>query len=181
MTVTYEAVADPTGSINESSSGKSNFWDYSLSLFGVTLPPETGLAGNKMPGLANTPQPMTWAQAGAPANTFQGLGIPITPIDDKGLTNSYPLFKLVARDASNTVLAQTNIVLPVSTEMDCRACHSSGTGQAAAKPFPDWVYDPNPKHDYRLNTLKLHDQKNISNPAYIARARPVRLPQHRLV
>jgi len=168
ISVTYEATADPTGSSNESSSGKSNFWDYSSSLFGVDLAPEAGLAGNKMPGLTNTPQPMTWAQAGAPANTFEGLGIPITPIDDKGLTNTYPLFKLVARDASNIVLAQTSIVLPVSSELHCSTCHASGTGQANAKPSPDWVYDPNPKHDFRLNILKLHDQKNISNPDYIA-------------
>lgn len=168
ITVTYEATADPTGSSNESSSGKSNFWDYSFALFGVNLAPETGLAGNKMPGLANTPQLTAWAQTGAPTNTFQGLGIPITPIDDKGLTNTYPLFKLVARDAAKNVLAQTSIVLPVSSELHCSTCHASGTGQAAAKPSPDWVYDSNPKHDFRLNILKLHDQKNISNPDYIA-------------
>jgi hypothetical protein len=168
ITVTYQATADPTGSTNESSSGKSNFWDYSLTLFGVTLAPETGLAGNKMPGLANTPQLMTWAQAGSPLHTFQGLGIPITPIDDQGLTNTYPLFKLVAQDAAKNVLAQTSIVLPVSSELHCSTCHASGTGQAPAKPVPDWVYDPNPKHDFRLNILKLHDQKNIANPDYVA-------------
>ena len=168
ITVTYEAVADPSGSTNESSSGKTNFWDFSLPLFGVALPPETGLAGNKMPGVANTPQLMTWAQSGAPANTFEGLGIPLTPIDDMGLTNTYPLFKLVAHDSANNVLASTSIVLPVSSELHCSTCHASGTGQTAAKPSPDWVYDPNPKHDFRLNILKLHDQKNIANPDYIA-------------
>jgi hypothetical protein len=168
ITVSYEAVADPTGSINKSSIGKSNFWDFSFVLFGVTLAPDAGLAGNRMPGLANTPQPMTWAQAGAPLNTFQGLGIPLTPIDDKSLTNTYPLFKLVARDASSNVLASTSIVLPVSSELHCSTCHASGTGQANAKPSPDWVYDPDPKHDFRLNILKLHDQKNVSNPDYIA-------------
>ena len=168
ITVTYEAVADPTGSINKSSIGKSNFWDFSFALFGVTLAPDAGLTGNKMPGLTNTPQPMIWAQAGAPTNTFQGLGIPLTPIDDQSLTNTYPLFKLVAHDAANNVLASTNIVLPVSSELHCSTCHASGTGQAAAKPSPDWVYDPDPKHDFRLNILKLHDQKNISNPDYVA-------------
>ena len=166
--VTYEATTDPTGSINKSSSGKSNFWDFSFALFGVALAPEMGLAGNKMPGLTNVAQPMIWAQAGAPASTFQALGIPLTPIDEKGLTNTYPLFKLVARDAANNVLASTSIVLPVSTEFHCSICHASGTGQAPAKPSPDWVYDPDPKHDFRLNILKLHDQKNISNPNYIA-------------
>jgi hypothetical protein len=167
ITVTYEATTDPTGSINKSSIGKSNFWDYSFVLFGVTLAPDLGLAGNKMPGTANTPQLMPWAQAGAPANTFQGLGIPLTPIDDASLTNTYPLFKLVARDAGNNVLAETSIVLPVSSELHCSTCHASATGQADAKPAPDWVFDPDPKHDFRLNILKLHDQKNIANPDYI--------------
>ena len=168
VTVTYEAVADPDGSINKSSIGKSNFWDYSLTLFGVTLPPETGLAGTMMPGLTNIPLLMSWAASNAPANSFQALGVPITPIDDQNLPNTYPLFKLVARDAANNVLAQTSIVLPVSSELNCSVCHASGVGQAPAKPFPDWVYDPNPKHDFRLNILKLHDQKNLSKPAYVA-------------
>ena len=52
VTVTYEAVADPDGSVNKSSIGKSNFWDYSLVLFGVALPPDAGLAGTSMPGRA---------------------------------------------------------------------------------------------------------------------------------
>ena len=45
VSVTYEAVADPDGSINRSSTGKSNFWDYSLILFGAALPSDTGLPG----------------------------------------------------------------------------------------------------------------------------------------
>ena len=168
VTVTYEATADPDGSINTSSIGKSNFWDFSLPLFGVTLPPEMGLAGTMMPGLNNTPLPMAWGATGAPVNSFEALGVPITPIDDQNLPNSYPLFRLVARDATNNVVAQTSVVLPVSSELNCSVCHASGIGQEAAKPFPDWVYDPNPKHDFRLNILKLHDQRNSSNPAYIA-------------
>jgi len=41
VTVTYEAVADPDGSINRTSAGKVNFWDYDLPLFGTNLPPDT--------------------------------------------------------------------------------------------------------------------------------------------
>ncbi len=168
VTVTYEAVADPDGSINKSSIGKSNFWDYSLVLFGVALPLDAGLAGTTMPGPGNTPQPMTWGATGAPAFTFQALGVPITPIDDRGRSNSYPLFKLVARDAAHNVLAQTNVVLPVSSELNCSSCHASGTGQPRAMPSPGWVYDPNPQHDFRLNALLLHDQRNLTNPVYVA-------------
>lgn len=168
LSVSYEAVADPDGSINQSSIGKSNFWDYSLILFGVALPAETGLAGNMMPGLSNLPRPMSWASTGAPSNSFEALGVPITPIDDRGRTNTYPMLKLVARDAANNVLAQTNVVLPVSTELNCSSCHASGIGQPAAMPSPTWVYDPNPKRDFRLNALKLHDQKYLTSPAYVA-------------
>src|SRR5512137_2149268 len=35
ITVTYEAVADSTGSINTTSQGKTNFWQYVLALFGA--------------------------------------------------------------------------------------------------------------------------------------------------
>ena len=94
--------------------------------------------------------------------------MPITPIDDRGRSNSYPLFKLVARDAAHNVLAQTNIVLPVSSELNCSSCHASGTGQPRAMPSPGWVYDPNPQHDFRLNALLLHDQRNLTNPVYVA-------------
>ncbi|HEX7679127.1 MAG TPA: cytochrome C, partial [Thermoanaerobaculia bacterium] len=56
ITVTYEAIADTNGSINTTSVGKTNFWTYINALFGVTLPPDNGLAGSLMPGAANTPR-----------------------------------------------------------------------------------------------------------------------------
>ncbi len=34
IVVTYEAIADGTGSINTTSQGKTNFWQYVLALFG---------------------------------------------------------------------------------------------------------------------------------------------------
>ena len=33
--LTYEAIADPDGSINRGSTGKTNFWDHSQALFGA--------------------------------------------------------------------------------------------------------------------------------------------------
>src|SRR5512140_937093 len=44
-TVTYQAVADPTGSINTSSVGKGNFYSYIAPLYGANLAPDKGLAG----------------------------------------------------------------------------------------------------------------------------------------
>jgi len=63
LSVTYQAVADPDGSINRTSIGKTNFWDFVLPLFGVQLAPDVGLAGNRMPGASNTPRALTWDSA----------------------------------------------------------------------------------------------------------------------
>ena len=162
ITMTYEAVADPDGSINMSSIGKSNFWDHSLDLFGLACAPETGLAGNRMPGPQNSPQPLTW-DAGRKA--FEGSGIPIIPIDDKGRRNTYPMMRLVARSSTGATLASSDIVLPVSSEMDCRACHASTAGPAAM-PVAGWVNDANDRRDFRLNILRLHDERQAGNPIY---------------
>src|SRR3974390_686281 len=51
-TVTYQALAAPSGSINSTSIGKGNFYEYTPFLYGP-LAPDTGLANGVMPGLAN--------------------------------------------------------------------------------------------------------------------------------
>ena len=162
LTVTYEAVSDPSGSINSTSAGKTQFWDEVLSLFGVSLPVDAGLAGKNMPGAANQPQAMDFDPA---SSNFIAEGIPLTPYDDAGRKNYYPLMHLVARDGTGSILAQTDVVLPVSDEMDCRACHASDSSDAA-KPTSGWVRDGNPERDYRLNILLLHDQMNGGNAVY---------------
>ena len=164
VTVTYQAVADPLGSINTSSQGKTGFWQYAQSLFGLAQPlvTDVGLTGLAMPGAANAPQPMTFASS---CNCWTAEGIPITPQDDAGAGNAYPMMRVVAKDASGSVLATTDIVLPVSDEMDCRACHASGSG-AAAQPAAGWVYDADAQRDYRLNILRLHDQHRGASPVF---------------
>ena len=89
-------------------------------------------------------------------NWFSATGIPLTPYDDAGNKNTYPMMRLTARNASGAVLATTDIVLPVSDEMDCSACHSSGSGPDA-RPASGWANDADPGRDYRLNILQLHD------------------------
>ena len=153
VSVTYEGIADPQGSINVTSAGKTNFWDHAQNLFGVALPVDEGLAGNTMPGAANTPQSMQWE---ATHDWFVGEGIPITPYDDDAKKNYYPMMRLVARAAGGQLLAETAIVLPVSDEMDCSACHASGSPDDA-EPFGGWIWDADAERDYRLNILLLHD------------------------
>jgi hypothetical protein len=166
LVVTYAAVADPDGSINTSSIGKTNFWQYSPVLFKAPLPPDHGLPfpdgnpGRNMPGPANQAQAMGFDDL---RQWFEAAGIPITPVDDSGQANPYPLMRLTAKTSGGTVLATTDVVLPVSSEMDCRACHSSGSGDAA-KPAGGWVDDPDPARDHRLNILRLHDRHLGTQP-----------------
>src|SRR4029079_3605397 len=106
--------------ITTTSGGRTNFWQFVSALFGAAPAPDSGLTGITMPGSANRPQPMTWD---ATLGWFTAEGIPITPYGDAGSKTPYPMMRLVARNASGTVLAVTQIVLPVSDEMTCTACH----------------------------------------------------------
>lgn len=165
--VTYEAVTDAAGSINRTSAGKTTFWQHAGSLY---LPPgapplatDAGLAGFAMPGTANTPQAMRFDAA---EGWFTAEGIPILPVDDSGQHNPYPMMRLVARSQNTgAVLASADIVLPVSDEMDCRACHASGAREGT-RPFVGWTWDCDPQRDYRLNILRLHDDLNLWSPKY---------------
>lgn len=164
ITVTYQGVADPSGFINVTSAGKTNFWTYVLGLYGASVPVDYGLAGKNMPGAANTPQIMTFDPA---MNQWGAEGIPLTAYDDAAKKNPYPMMRLTAKDASGATLATVDIVLPISDEMDCSLCHASGS-VAAAMPPSGWVNDPDPVRDYRLNILKLHDDRFMTSPAYQA-------------
>ena len=97
--LSYEAVADPDGSINTTSIGKTGFWSFTLPLFGLTLSPDHGLAGCSMPGAGNLAQPMSFDTG---RQWFAAEGVPITPYDDAGHKNPYPLMRLVVRDALGT-------------------------------------------------------------------------------
>lgn len=164
LALTYSAVADPGGSINSTSTGKTNFWKHAKALFGATLAPDAGLAGHAMPGLANVPQPLDFDPVAA---LFKADGIPITPYDDAGHKRTYPLLEVVASNAVGGRLASATPVIPVSDEMDCRLCHGSGSS-AAAQPVGGWLYDRNAERDYRLNIVKLHDNRQLGDPEYQA-------------
>ena len=176
-TIAYQAVADPNGSFNSFSAGKGNYAANVSLLYGANVTADQGLAGWNMPGTNNLPQTMLFEQTNHPAagvatpvNWWRAEGIPITPYDDASNKNPYPMMRLIAKNSLNQPIATNNIVLPVSDEMDCRACHASGT-QDAAKPAAGWVWDGIQERDFRLNILRLHDEKNfVSNAALYAAA-----------
>ena len=159
--LTYQATPDATGSVNSYSAGKTNFWNYDLPLFGVNLVSDVGLTGNPTP--SNTPAPMTWDGT---YNWFDATGIPIVPIDDNNKPNYFPMVKVTALDSSGKAIASSNAVLPVSSEINCMTCHASVTGSSAAQPKAGWVNQaPGSEQDWRLNILRLHDEKN-AGPSY---------------
>lgn len=159
LELTYRAILDADGSINATSIGKGNFWTHAAAMLGVSLAPDEGLSlsgatpGASMPGAGNPPRPMNYEAA---PDWFVAWGVPITPYDDELRLNPYPLMHVAATNGG-IAAAATDVVLPVSVEMNCRLCHASGS-EDAARPVPDWEWNPVPTRDYRLNILRLHDQ-----------------------
>ena len=134
-TITYQAVADPSGSFNSTSVGKGNYYAYANPLYTTnTLSPDANISGWSMPGTNNTPQAMLFDQTNTATlvNWWRAEGIPLTPYDDAHNKNPYPMMRIIAKSGA-TPIATNDIVLPVSDEMDCRACHASGS-MAAAQP-----------------------------------------------
>ena len=162
VSVSFEATADLNGSVNSHSSDKTNFWNYALPLYGVDLPPEMGLGGWRTAEL--TPQTMSFDAA---SGMHAAVGIPITPYDDNLQKNTYPMVKVVAKDTTGNALAEGHVVLPVSDEMTCIACHASGSQDAAKPPIHGWMWDPRgPEKDYRRNILALHDDTQLGVAKY---------------
>ena len=161
VTVTYQASQGTDGKWNTTSTTdnnsniKTNFWDYVGDLFGATtLSPNVGLTGNPM--LSNTPAQMTFNTT---HQWWEAEGIPISPYNDDGTKNYYPLAKIVAKDSAGNVLAEVETVLPVSDEMDCKRCHASNSVNSA-KPTAGWVNNTDAQKDYKFNILRLHDQNH---------------------
>jgi hypothetical protein len=167
VTLTYESMADATGSINTSSAGKTNFWTWVETIYGATPAANVGLTGNATPSLIAKPMAFN-----ATHGWFEATGLPITPYPDVGGKNFYPMVKVVAKDSTGKVLATTATVLPVSDEITCAACHASrpatetNLARLAARPTAGWVNDPDPEKDWKKNILKLHDEQQSGNAAY---------------
>ena len=161
VTITYSAAPSLDGKYNTTSlldsnnNPKTNFWDYVGALFNANPAPDTGLTGNHTPDRSE--HPLTYVAA---HNWWEASGLPITPYNDDGTKNYYPMVTVTAKDAGGNVLASTKVVLPVSDEMDCRACHGSTSGYADARPSAGWENDADPEKDFKWNILRLHDQKH---------------------
>ena len=160
VVITYTAAPSLDGKYNTTSiydnnnDLKTNFWDFVGVLFNADPSPDMGLTGNHTPDMST--YPLTY---NVKEEWWEATGLPITPYNDDGTKNYYPMVYVTAKDASDTVLATTRIVLPVSDEMDCRVCHSSTGDYNATMPSAGWENDADPEKDYKWNILRLHDDK----------------------
>lgn len=137
VTLTYEVEAG-----FENPADEIEFWKYAKSNFGADLPENVGLFGN---GLAGEFKYDEKSQA------FVAEGIPVAPYKSDGTFNPYPTFTVRATDDDGTVLMETTVVTPVSTEMGCRNCHEGG-----------WRTDSGAGIDAvtAQNLLEVHDRFN---------------------
>jgi hypothetical protein len=127
---------------NTRSADKTNFWTYANALLGVNLPPNIGLTGNGLSG------PMTRV---AGRTDFAATGIPVTPIDDNGRENPYPLATVTVRQ-NGVIMGTTQAVVPVSWEISCNLCHNAPGVSTATDILED--------HD-RLHGTTLVNQKPV--------------------
>ena len=117
---------------NNDSTSKTNFWQYAQKLFGQNLAPNIGLAGK---GLFGEMDPA--------GDHFVADGVPLTEFSDSNPTvpDYYQMARLIAKDSFGNVLATTDFVAPVSSEMRCDTCHNV----------------PNTTN-FRMNILLKHDE-----------------------
>lgn len=110
-------------------------------------------------------------------NWYEAAGVPMAAFDDSGRENPWPLYRFQAQDNSGNVLASTDVVLPISGEANCGACHNApidgGNGAATdalgsnvATVFDDPTFDVSSplavslEYAADINLLRLHDLKH---------------------
>ena len=136
VTVEYRVLS------NTESASKTNFWDYAQQLFGLSqpLPANIGLKGF---GLSGAMHPA--------GDHYVAEGIPLTEYRDDYPNSPYPyqVAEIVAKDSAGNILASTQTVAPISTELHCEYCHDD-RGQANPNIATGVV---------KRNILTLHDQQ----------------------
>ena len=121
ITVTYEATADPDGSINTTLAGQDQLLGFRAGRSSAPpLPVDEGLTTVRMPGAANTPQPMTWDPARVVVHRRGHSAHAVRRRDARAQQEHLPAdaphgTRRAARRSSRPL----DIVLPVSDEMDC--------------------------------------------------------------
>lgn len=131
---------------NSRSDNKTNFWQYAQKLFGLPSPltPNIGLKGYGLSGRMQAKEDYFIAEA-----------IPLTEYLDSNLTAPYPyqVAEIVAKNSSGTIVASTQTVTPVSSEMHCEYCHNDN-GQGNPGIATGGV---------KKNILTMHDKQHATS------------------
>ena len=150
--------------------GKTNFWDHVSALFGVALPEDVGPRRQEHAGagqLAASDELRSSPQAGSSPTASRSRRT-TTPTRK----NPYPLMRLVGAELDRGAPRHRPTSCCRSpTRWTARSCHASGSGRPRA-PAAGWVYDPDPQRDFRLNILRLHDDRQLGRPGLRRRRWP---------
>ncbi|MCU7836774.1 MAG: cadherin-like domain-containing protein [gamma proteobacterium symbiont of Taylorina sp.] len=109
-------------------------------------------------------------------NWFEAAGVPITAFDDAGRENPWPLYRFQAHK-DGSVIASTDVVLPISGEANCGFCHNAvvdggngvateALGENVATVLDDPEYDlsvpleVSKEYAADINLVRLHDLKH---------------------
>lgn len=130
---------------NTKVNGKTDFWQYVKQLFGVSLTEGTGLTGN---GLSGTMKLV--------GDHFEATGIPVLPYDDNMNWNPYQTAVVKLRTVAGGTPKKTEVVLPVSDEINCGQCHMQGMDGTVNLPV-DSLSGATGTLDVDLNILMIHD------------------------
>ncbi len=125
----------------------TQFWTNALKLFGKAPAQDKGL--NLVNSAISNGLTGTMVVNG---DHFQVNGIPVVPINDNGVKNPYQIAEITVKDASGTIVAQTQATVPTSDEINCGKCHASSTVNATVT---DVFNDVLAKHDSSHGTVLL--------------------------
>ncbi len=93
----------------------TNFWAFAPQ-FGFNVPINVGISGTPLAGTM---------KLAADGQSWEAVGIPITPYDDDGTWDPYGTAVVTVNNTSGSTLQTVNVVAPVSTEMMCSNCHGT--------------------------------------------------------
>jgi cytochrome bd-type quinol oxidase subunit 1 len=135
----------------------SDYWKYFMATNGKTLKENFGNTGNSSSGQLIFDEELMLYYAGA---------IPLMPYADDGSYNPYPLLVITAIDDElNKVVAATQTVAPVSTEISCYKCHGgSGLNENGLPGFSNETADAILATHDRLSNTALLAQANAGKP-----------------
>ncbi|WP_367026059.1 multiheme c-type cytochrome [Methylococcus sp. ANG] len=143
---------------DKSAKYKRHFWaafgsNYPFSPFpeSINPPPDMGyiigfgqqddLTGSVMPGKNNpysSNDPQVFGKFSKEENQHEASLLPLSGVDDKGRVNSYPLFRVQAKQ-NGAVQAATDAVMTAGRDFQCRGCHAKG--KIAANPNAPYTKD----------------------------------------